>query len=193
MAKKDNAENTRWTNHFDKKTVDFFNRVGFNTNKDFDNIPVMGLFMLIGADAEDVDYLLKALFFEENRWRRKENIIHHASDAQGRRYLREIFYAYDFDEHPDWLYKMNVRDFLDLEFLEERFVQFVTALMKDYIDERNLSACFDDKNDIEECFESVIGRIYGSTFDKFGLSGYDEDDDYSGCYADFDYYKRWSI
>lgn len=191
MAKKDNTENTRWTKHFDKRMVEYFNNAGFITNKDFDKIPAMGLFMLIGADAEEMDCLLKALFYEENTWRRKENIIHHASSKQGREYLREIFYAYDFEENPDWFYKMSIRDFLDLEFIEERLIPYVTALMKDYIEERDLSECFSDKKDLEENFESVIGRIYYPTFDNFGLSGYDEDYDDRGYYADFERYERW--
>lgn len=190
--------NTDWTKHFSDSTVIVFNKAGFYTNEDFDDVPVMGLFLLEGIDTEDVDDLLKALYFEENTWRLKiMDILTEATERQGRAYMRDIFDAYSFDENPDWFYKMTVREFLDLESIEERFVPFVTALMKEYLKEQDITSYFHDKKDIEERFEDVIGEIIDPVIDMYGLYGYDEDyedgfDDVDDSEVGYDLYRDWN-
>ena len=155
-------KNTLWANHLYKSTVSEFNRAGFFTNEDFDNVPVIGLLLLLGVDREDVDKLLKALYFEENTWRiGNKDILVNATENEGREYLSDIFIAYQFDEHPEYFYKMTVRALLELEFIEERFIPFVTAHMQRYLNEnfKDSIPFFIDKKDIEEEFEEIIGEI----------------------------------
>ena len=144
-------KNTLWANHMDKSTVSVLNKSGFYTNEDFDDIPVLGLLLMIGIDREDVDELLKALFFEENTWRLGiKDILESATEREGHEYMRDIFEAYSFDEYPDRFYKMTVRELLDLEFIEERFIPFVTSLMQRYLQEQdeNISTYFVERMDI---------------------------------------------
>ena len=87
-------KNTLWSNHLNKSTVGVLNRSGFYTNEDFDDVPVMGLLLMIGMDREEVDDLLKALFFEENTWRiGVTDVIGTATESQGREYMREILHG----------------------------------------------------------------------------------------------------
>lgn len=173
-------KNTLWANHMDKRTVSVLNKSGFYTNEDFDNIPVLGLLLMIGIDREDVDEVLKALFFEENTWRLGiKDILESATEREGHEYMRDIFEAYSFDEYPDRFYKMTVRELLDLEFIEERFIPFVTSLMQRYLKEQdeNISAStyFVERMDIEDNFEEIFEEISDPILpDEF--FGYDEDE-----------------
>ena len=85
-------KNTLWANHLDKHTVSVLNKSGFYTNEDFDHVPVLGLLLMVGIDREDVDELLKALFFEENTWRLGiVDILESATEKEGKRYVKEMF------------------------------------------------------------------------------------------------------
>lgn len=155
-------KNTLWANHLDKKTVSVLNKSEFYTNEDFDDIPVLGLLLMIGIDREDVDELLKALFFEENTWRLGiKDILETATEREGHEYMRDIFEAYRFDDYPEQFYKMTVRELLDLEFIEERFIPFVTSLMQRYLKEQdeNVVTNFVDRTDIEDNFEEIFEEI----------------------------------
>jgi len=155
-------KNTLWANHLDKSTVSVLNKSGFYTNEDFDDIPVMGLLLMIGINRDDVDKLMKALFFEENTWRLGvTDVLESSSQSEGREYIKNIFDAYGFDEHIDRFYKMTVRELLDLEFIEERFIPFVTSLMQYYLKKQsdNIFAYFVDREDIEDSFEEIYNEI----------------------------------
>lgn len=186
-------KNTLWANHMDKRTVSVLNKSGFYTNEDFDNIPVLGLLLMIGIDREDVDELLKALFFEENTWRLGiKDILESATEREGHEYMRDIFEAYSFDEYPDRFYKMTVRELLDLEFIEERFIPFVTSLMQRYLKEQgeNISAStyfverMDIEDNFEEIFEEISEPIPADEIYSYKDNYYDEDDDEFGVLED---------
>ena len=184
-------KNTLWANHMDKSTVSVLNKSGFYTNEDFDDIPVLGLLLMIGLDREDVDELLKALFFEENTWRLGiKDILESATEREGHEYMRDIFEAYSFDEYSDRFYKMTVRELLDLEFIEERFIPFVTSLMQRFLKEQdeNVYTNFVDKSDIEDSFEEIFEEISepipADEIYFYKDNYYDEDDDEFGILED---------
>ncbi len=161
-------KNTLWANHLCSSTVSVLNKSGFYTNEDFDDIPVMGLLLMIGVDREEVDELLKALFFEENTWRLGiTDILESATERQGREYMRDIFEAYSFDEYPEHFYHMTVRELLDLDFIVERFIPFVTSLMQRFLKERGelIDTYFVDRQDIEESYDELYGEVFNQFFD----------------------------
>lgn len=174
-------KNTLWANHLNKHTVSILNKSGFYTNEDFNRIPVLGLLLMTGIDRQDVDELLKALFFEENTWRLGiVDILSSATEKEGKQYVKDIFEAYSFDEHPEWFYGMTVRELLDLEFIEERLIPFITSLMQYFLEnqEEDITSYFVDRTDIEENFEAVyenIGVPAGSGYKWY--DPYDENDD----------------
>lgn len=174
-------KNTLWTNHLNKHTVSILNKSGFYTNDDFDNTPVLGLLLMIGIDRNDVDELLKALFFEENTWRLGiVDILATATGEEGKQYVKDIFEAYSFDEHPDWFYAMTVRELLDLESIEERFIPFITSLMQYFLkkQDENIVTYFVDRTDIVKNFEDVYDDISVPTGDGCKwFDPYDEEDD----------------
>lgn len=174
-------KNTLWANHLDKHTVSVLNKSGFYTNEDFDDVPVLGLLLMIGIDREDVDELLKALFFEENTWRLGiVDILETATGEAGRQYVKDVFEAYSFDEHPDWFYRMTVRELLDLEFVEERFIPFITSLLQYFLEKQDeyVTSYFVDRTDIEDNFDDVYEDISVQAGDGYKwYDPYDEMDD----------------
>ena len=174
-------KNTLWANHLNKHTVSILNKSGFYTNEDFDNIPVLGLLLMTGIDRQGVDELLKALFFEENTWRLGiVDILKTATGEEGRQYVKDIFEAYSFDEHPAWFYAMTVRELLDFEFIEERLIPFITSLMQYFLEKQdeNITSYFVDRTDIDENFEAVYESISVPTGDGYHwYDPYDENDD----------------
>ena len=97
--------------------------------------------------------------------------------------MRDIFEAYSFDEYPDRFYKMTVRELLDLEFIEERFIPFVTSLMQRYLQEQdeNISTYFVERMDIEDNFEEIFEEISEpippDEIFRYGEDEFSEDDD----------------
>ena len=181
-------KNTLWTKHLCKSTVSVLNKSGFYTNEDFDNIPILGLLLMVGIDREDVDDLLKGLYYEENTWRLGiRQIVMTATEKEGHEYMKDIFEDYNFDEYPEYFYKMTVRELLDLDFIEERYIPFVTSLMQRYLEEQReiINTNFADRTDIEDNFEEVFSEIINPIYDLYDLYGYDEDEDDDEF--DFDY------
>ena len=192
-------KNTLWANHLDKHTVSVLNKSGFYTNEDFDHVPVLGLLLMVGIDREDVDELLKALFFEENTWRLGVvDILESATEKEGKRYVKEMFEAYCFDEQPRRFYQMTVRELLDLEFVEERFISFITSLMQRFMVNQTECAAvyFANRADIEENFDEAYDRLHALTGGEYewydtGDEDFDDDDfdddDYEGDDYDDDF------
>ncbi len=184
-------KNTLWTKRLSKSTVSVLNKAGFYTNEDFNDVPVMGLLLMEGIDREDVDDLLQGLYYGENSWRLGiRPIIMNATEKEGQKYMKDIFEDYNFSEYPEFFYKMTVRELLDLDFIEEKYIPFVTSLMQRYLEEQReiIDTSFTDRTDIVENFEEIFSRIINPICDLYGLYGYDEDEeDEDDDEFDFDY------
>ncbi len=192
-------KNTLWTNHLCNSSVYNLNQAGFYTNEDFDEIPVLGLMLMKGIDYEEVEELLKSLFFEENTWRlRIKPLIMTATEKEGRKYMRDIFETYSFDEHPEYFYKMSVRELLDLDFIEERYIPFVISFFQKCIGEQEayVNKEFSNRIDIKENFDEFFSKIFNPICDLYyvyGNGGYYDDDNNEDYYDEYDEYDEYEL
>ena len=175
-------KNTMWASDVDKHTALALNKCGFYTNEDFDDVPVIALLLMLAVDKKEVDDVLKALYFEENRWRIGiKYIILTANEKEGKQYLADIFNDYSFDKYPEDFYGMTVRDLLDLDFIEERYIPYVTSLMarfiKDSVEEYYPGFFFSSRTNIKEVFGDIWRDIVEFGFDDYGIEDYSSDND----------------
>ena len=184
-------KNTMWASDVDKQTTLALNKCGFYTNKDFDDIPVIALLLMSAVEKEEVDDVLKALYFEENRWRIGiKDIILAASEKQGNQYLADIFNDYSFDKFPSSFYGMTVRELLDLDFIEERYIPYVTSLMmrfiRDSVEEFFPGFFFTSRDNIKETFWDIWRDILEFGFNDYGIEDYSSDNDFNDYYPEED-------
>lgn len=116
-----------------KRQNEMLEKAGIFSEDELFGMTIVELIELIGES--EIDLLLKRLFiksFSEN----KSLIDYSTVDlVEGHHYVLEIFEANDFNDNPEWFYKITVEQFLELEDLKLGKIPFLTYYHKYFVNE----------------------------------------------------------
>ena len=115
------SQKRKWEQAVDYSCVHAFHAAGFDSPDSFKSAKVSDLLLVQEVDANNVASLLAFFYGENNKWRKQINHKpnFNISKAELASDIKDISEYYEFDTHPDWLQNITVKDFLELDGIDE--------------------------------------------------------------------------
>lgn len=111
----------KWEQAVDCSCISALKASGFDEPEAIRTAKVAELLIVPEVDLENVASLLSFFYTEDNKWREliDHEPIFNITEEELASDINAICDLYDYDQHPEWLAAISVKDFLELEGIDE--------------------------------------------------------------------------